>query len=162
MNKDDREYLAELIVNADQSGKKETSGLVAEFNRSIRTIETTLARIEEHQVGVDKHLTQLNSKIATNIDNIKKNELAIRVEGEMRSNALNTSVKEVIKPILDDLEKKEKDIAENTKEIFSAKKVVAAVLTIATLFGSFVTAMAYFNLKSLIQNEARSVQVTNN
>lgn len=61
MKKEDREHFDELITRAVQSGKRETSGLVVEFKKSVERVGDSLI---EHTKNDDERFSALESGIS--------------------------------------------------------------------------------------------------
>lgn len=67
MTKDDRQFFEDIIIKANQSGKKETSGLFLEINKEISKMSTNQEKLEVILGEIRDHLEKLNSKVATNV-----------------------------------------------------------------------------------------------
>ena len=78
MDRTDKDYFEEIILKAVQSGKSETSGLVSDLRKDISSIKETLAVVITNQKETNKHLSDLNGKVARHeldIGNLKMDDL---------------------------------------------------------------------------------------
>lgn len=68
MNKEDKQFLEGLLIRANQSGKKETSGLVDDVKGFHQEIKTELQ-------GVNKRLDTLNGSVAKQQDKLAQHDI---------------------------------------------------------------------------------------
>jgi Fic family protein len=113
MNKEDKQFFEGLLVKANQSGKKETSGLVDDVKGFHQEIKTELQ-------GVNKRLDTLNGSVAKQQDKLAQHDI-INAQTTMSQVQIMKDLKEMKDTDLASLKKSDE---ENTKYINETRAVI--------------------------------------
>lgn len=83
MNKQDREYLEEIIIKANQSGKQETSGLFREVKKELERINESIRENGEKIKLNSKRISDVEDQMER-IKGLDENGLKLYIEKEQQ------------------------------------------------------------------------------
>lgn len=125
--------------------------LISVFTEKMESIKVSQIRQEEHTKAIDNHLSQLNSKVASNIKNIERNRLLVVTESELKKDIFNNALKESIHPLAE-------KVSTCEMEIFSGKRILYAAMAVSAMLGVLLYGYFQYTISEEIENQFQNLK----